>query len=159
MFKTLIFFSWLLFHPVHITMTSIDYIPEMDSYKVFVRMYFDDFLLDYKLCGKEVDSKDFIADTSYAKDIIEKYIGERLSIKVNEKELFGKLNNIKLVDNEVSVDLEYKAGPKPRTITIKSLIMTGLYSDQANMIIIRINDFEEGVKLTSDITEQTFKIK
>jgi hypothetical protein len=37
--------------------------------------------------------------------------------------------------------------------------MTGLYSDQSNMIIVRINDFEEGVKLTSDLTEQTFKIK
>lgn len=29
----------------------------------------------------------------------------------------------------------------------------------SNMILVKINDFEEGVKLTSDITEQTFKIK
>jgi hypothetical protein len=37
--------------------------------------------------------------------------------------------------------------------------MTGLYGDQANMIIVRADNFEEGVKLTSDITEQTFNIK
>jgi hypothetical protein len=37
--------------------------------------------------------------------------------------------------------------------------MTGLYTDQANMVIVRIKDFEEGVKLTSELTEQTFKIK
>ncbi len=37
--------------------------------------------------------------------------------------------------------------------------MTGLYSDQSNMVIVRVKDFEEGVKLTPDITEKTFKIK
>jgi len=29
----------------------------------------------------------------------------------------------------------------------------------SNMIIVRINNFEEGFKLTSEMTEQTFKIK
>jgi hypothetical protein len=38
------------------------------------------------------------------------------------------------------------------------LIMTSLYNDQSNMIIVRVNDFEEGVKLTSEKTEQSFKI-
>jgi hypothetical protein len=42
---------------------------------------------------------------------------------------------------------------------VKNLIMTGLYNDQANMIIVKINDFEQGVKLTSEATEQTFQIK
>ena len=37
--------------------------------------------------------------------------------------------------------------------------MTDLYADQSNMVIVKVNDFEEGVKLTSEITEQTFKIK
>jgi hypothetical protein len=37
--------------------------------------------------------------------------------------------------------------------------MTDLYKDQLNMIIVRINDFEEGMKLTSDLKEHTFEIK
>jgi hypothetical protein len=37
--------------------------------------------------------------------------------------------------------------------------MTDLHSDQANMIIVRVNDFEEGVKLTPDMTEKTFNMK
>jgi hypothetical protein len=59
MFKTLFFSIWLLFHPVHVTITSIDYIPGMDSFKVFVRMYLDDFLRDYKLNGGDIQNKDF----------------------------------------------------------------------------------------------------
>ncbi|MEI8226017.1 MAG: DUF6702 family protein [Bacteroidota bacterium] len=159
MFKTLFFSIWLLFHPVHVTLTSIDYVPEMDSFKVFVRMYFDDFLRDNKLNGKEIQNKDFSTDNSSSRDVMEKYLGEKIIIKVNEKQLSGKLRDIKLADNEISMNLEYNAGKKPKTITVKNLIMTGLYSDQSNMIIVKISDFEEGVKLTADKTEQTFKIK
>ena len=60
---------------------------------------------------------------------------------------------------KLSMNLEYDYGKKPKTITVKNLIMTDLYSDQSNMIIVKDKDFEEGVKLTSEITEQTFKIK
>jgi|GEM_PF-2696112 len=42
---------------------------------------------------------------------------------------------------------------------VKNLIMTGLYGDMSNMILLKINDFEKGFRLTSDITEQTIKIK
>ena len=159
MFKTLFFSIWLLFHPVHVTLTSIDYVPEMDSFKVFVRMYFDDFLRDNKLNGKEIQNKDFSIDNSSSRDVMEKYLGEKIIIKVNEKQLSGKLKDINLVDNEISMNLMYSTGKKPKTITVKNLIMTGLYSDQSNMIIVKISDFEEGVKLTADKTEQTFKIK
>jgi hypothetical protein len=159
MFKTLFFSIWLLFHPVHVTLTSIDYVPEMDSFKVFVRMYFDDFLRDNKLNGKEIQNKDFSTDNSSSRNVLEKYLAEKVIIEVNEKQLSGKLQDINLVDNEISMNLVYSTGKKPKTITVKNLIMTGLYSDQSNMIIVRISDFEEGVKLTADKTEQTFKIK
>jgi len=159
MFRTLFFSIWLLFHPVHVTLTSIDYIPEMDSFKVFVRMYFDDFLIDCKLIGEDIQNNDFSGDNSSSRDAMEKYLGEKIIIKVNEKLLSGKLQGMKLADNEISINLEYNTGKKPKTITVKNLIMTGLYGDQSNMIIVRVNDFEEGVKLTSDLTEQTFIIK
>jgi hypothetical protein len=159
MFKTLFFSIWLLFHPVHVTLTSIDYIPEMDSFKVFVRMYFDDFLRDYKLNGGDIQKEGFSGDNSSSRAVMEKYLGEKIIIKVNEKQLSGKLQDMKLADNEISMNLEYSTVKKPKTITVKNFIMTGLYGDQSNMIIVSINDFEEGVKLTSDKTEQTFKIK
>jgi hypothetical protein len=150
---------WFLFHPVHVTMTSIDYAPEMRSYKVFIRMYFDDFLRDCHLEAGEIQNKLFSENNSSSRNVMEKYLKEKITITVNEEQLSGKLKEMNLVDNEISMNLEYGAGKKPKTITVKNLIMTGLYSDMSNMLIVRINDFEEGLKLTSDLTEQTFKIK
>jgi hypothetical protein len=159
MLRTLVFSIWFLLHPVHVTLTSIDYVPEIDSFKVFVRMYFDDFLRDYKLTGREIKDKEFsTTDTSYINKM-QKYLSEKVIIKVNEKQLHGKLKTMNLADNEISMNLEYGASKRPRTVSVKNLIMTGLYADMSNMILVKINDFEEGVKLTSDMTEQSFKIK
>ena len=159
MFRTLFFSIWFLFHPVHVTLTSIDYISEMGYFKVFVRIYFDDFLRDCKLNGGDIQNNDFSGDKPSSRNAMEKYLGEKIIIKVNDKQLSGKLQDMKLADNEISMNLKYIIGRKPKTITVKNLIMTSLYTDQSNMIIVRINDFEEGLKLTSDITEQTIKIK
>jgi hypothetical protein len=159
MIRILFFSIWFLLHPVHVTLTSIDYVPEVDSFKVFVRMYFDDFLRDYKLGGKEIQDKEFSTTDASFIDKIQKYIAEKVIIKVNEKQLYGKLQNMNLADNEISMNLEYGASKRPRTVSVKNLIMTGLYTDMSNMILVKINNFEEGVKLTSDMTEQSFKIK
>jgi len=140
-------------------MTSIEYVPELKSYKVFIRMYFDDFLRDCHLEAGDIQNKQFSDNNSASRDVMEKYLKEKIIIKVNDVQLSGKLKEMNLVDNEISMNLEYGAGKQPGTITVKNLIMTGLYSDMSNMLIVKINDFEEGLKLTSDITEKTFKIK
>ena len=106
-----------------------------------------------------VSSAEFPEGTSASWEAVEKYLSRNLIIKVNEKLLSGKLNEMKVADNEISINLEFKVGKKPGTIIVKNLILTDLYADMSNMIIVKVNDFEEGVKLTSDLTEQTFKIK
>jgi hypothetical protein len=159
MFKTLLISVWFLMHPVHVTLTSIDFVPDMGSYNVFVRMYFDDFLTDSKLNGSVVNSVDFSAGTSSSRDAMEKYLSTKLFIKVNENLLSGKLREMKVEDNEISMNLEFTGGKKPKTILVRNLILTDLYADMSNMVIVKVAEFEEGVKLTSDITEQTFNIK
>jgi hypothetical protein len=159
MLKTLIFSIWFIFHPVHVTLTSIDFIPETDSFKVFVRMYFDDFLLDCKLNNEFIQKENFSGEDSTSINFMEKYLKENIFIKVNDNQLSAKLLNMNMADNELSMNLEYKYGKKPESITVKNLIMTGLYTDQANMVIVRVKEFEVGIKLTSELKEQTFIIK
>jgi hypothetical protein len=159
MLKNLAFSLWLILHPVHVTLTSIDQPAGTDSLKVFVRMYYDDFLLDYKL-SSDNRSLDKLSDKQdFPADLMEKYLNEKVNIYVNNKRLKGKLLNLTQADNEISMNLIYHSDKKPKIFTIRNFIMTGLYSDQANMTIVRINDFEESVKLTSEKTEQTFNLK
>jgi hypothetical protein len=159
MLKALTISIWFLMHPVHVTLTSIDFVPGQGNFSVFVRMYFDDFLTDSKLNGNVLGADEFTTGTPASGAAIEKYLNQKLVIKVNEKTLSGRLRDMKVADNEISMNLVYKGGKKPGTVIITNLIMTDLYADMSNMVIVRVNEFEEGVKLTSEITEQTFNIK
>lgn len=160
MLKAFVLSIWFVFHPVHVTLTSIDHVRNTDSLKVFVRMYYDDFLQDYSLSGGEnFTGKKLQKSGTFPYDLMNKYLEAKVSIIVDNKQLKGKLLNIEQEDNEISTNLLYRLEKKPKVITVRNLIMTGLYTDQANMTIIRINNFEEGVMLTPLKTEETFSLK
>lgn len=140
-------------------MTSIDYVSETKDFNVFVRMYFDDFLLDSRLSGYDIQQDKLLEHDFDTRKLLEKYINDKLIIKVNDRVLTGEIMDIDIVDNEFNINYSLKSSIKPRNVTVKNLIMTNLYVDQQNMIIIRIADFEKGFKLTTDITEESLNVK
>lgn len=159
MLKSLAILTWLLFHPVHVTLTSIDQTPGSDSLRVFIKMYYDDFCIDYQLFAGNNSIENMTSEQPFPEDLLNNYINEKVNIYINNKLLKGKLLNQDLSDNELRLNLAYKSDKKPKKITVKNTIMTGLYNDQANMTIIRINNLEKGIKFTPDSTEQTFCVK
>ena len=158
MLKLVALSFWLVFHPVHVTLTSIDHVKNTDSLKVFVRMYYDDFLLDYSLSGLELPPGAGQFENTFPTDLMIDYLDKKVSIIINNKQLTGQLLNLTLEDNEISMNLLYRSDRKPRVVTVKNEIMTELYSDQANMTIIRIDNFEEGIMLTPLKTEETIEL-
>jgi hypothetical protein len=161
MVKILVLAILVIFHPVHVSLTSIEHITGTDSVKVFVRMYFDDFLLDYKLFDKNASLDYGSENQSFPEEMLGKYLAEKLIISVNNKQINGKLLNLAMAvqENEISANLVYFSVRKPEVIAVRNEIMTELYDDQANMTIIRVSDFEEGVKLTPEQKERTFILR
>jgi hypothetical protein len=158
MINTLLLSVWFIVHPVHVTLTSIDYIPERDSLKVFIKMYFDDFLIDVCFNSDSTAGEIFSAADPQSKNVTENYLNNNLILMVNKSLIRGKLSEMEIVDNEIKLNIGYCQISRPEVIVVKNLIMTKLYADQANLVIVKINKFEEGIKLTSDITEKTFNI-
>jgi hypothetical protein len=160
MFKILAIPVFFLFHPVHVTLTSIDQEAGNDSLKVFVRIYFDDFLRDYLLYDVTAGPMDkYLKDGQFSGQLMNNYLNDKVIISVNNKVLKGKLLNLAIKDNEISANLVYRSTKKPRIIMVTNSILTGLYTDQSNMTMIKIGDFEEGVKLTPENKTESFKIK
>lgn len=159
MLKILIAAFMLSTHPVHVSILSIDYAPEIDSFKVFIKMYLDDFMLDYRLAEGEGKDTGLAEKMPESKDIIGMYLNDRVMIYVNDRQLEGRISDYEVADGEIRLKLLYGKAGKTSRVTVNNRIMTRLYSDQTNMVILRVNDFEEGIKLTSEKTEQTFLIK
>lgn len=158
MIKTLFLLSWLVLHPVHVTVTSIEYIPELKAYKVFLKMYHDDFLLDLEKNNMDSLINIYSKNGTLHNAIVSKYLDRNLLLFEDQYKLKGEVDDVMITDGEIVVNLKYKSEKKPGSLTVRNLIMTGLYSDQANMMIVKVNTIEEGIRLTPEKTEQTFII-
>jgi hypothetical protein len=158
MFRLLFFSLWLAAHPVHVSLLSIDYAPDQEKFKVFLRIYFDDFLLDSGIKNDDQKNLDFSGKSLFTREVMAKYVNEKIKISINRRPIVAELGEMDLSENELRMKLFFSSSRKINTINVKNLIMTSLYSDQANMIIVKVNDFEEGVKLTAEEPEKTFEI-
>ncbi len=158
MLKLLIPALWMMMHPVHVSLLSVDYIPGQESFKVFVRIYTDDFLRDSEKFNG-MDPVNIPVDKPEIRALISNYLAENIRITVNDRQLTGEIESLESSDLEISAGLVYFSGMKIRNIAVRNSIMTRLYDDQANMTIIRIGDFEKGVKLTPEQPEMTFNLK
>jgi hypothetical protein len=150
---------WLIMNPGHVTMTGIDYVQGTDSLKVSCSMYFDDFLKDLQTIDDDRNLNTIFSKQPFPSDLINQYFNSKVFIYVNNKLLIGKLLTVNLTDNKINLNLIYKSDKKPKSITVRNLILIGWYSDQTNLTIIRINNFEKGIKLTPEHNEETFIIK
>lgn len=159
MFRTLTFSLLFLLHPVHVSITSIDYFSEMRALKVFIRMYFDDFLLDSKSGTIDNTIINFSNLNASSGEAINLYVRENLTISIGKEQLIPKLKDVKLTDNEIDLYLDYPTGEIPDVVTVKNTILNRLYGDQSNMVVLKVNGFEDGFKLTPEMTEHTFQIK
>jgi hypothetical protein len=158
MLKALAFSLWLIINSGHVTMTSIDYVQGTDSLKVFCRMNFDDFLKDLQTIDDDRNLRRIFSRQPFPTDLINMYFNSKVFIYVNNKLLIGKLLTVNLTDNEISMNLIYKSDKKPKRLTVRNMILTGWFSDQENLTIIRIANFEKGIKLTPEHNEETFNL-
>lgn len=157
---SVLFFSILLSaHPVHVSMTSIDYITENQSFNVFVKILEDDFIKDYKLTFGNEPYIDSFKNSELTKEDAEKYINSKMQILADDKKLSGVIENIEISDEEIKLNMSFKFKGKADSFTIRNLLMNDLYADQTNMLIFKYKEIEEGIKFTSDIIEQTIITK
>ena len=140
-------------------MTGIDYVPGTDSLKVSCTMEFKDFLKDLQTIDDDRNLSRLFNQQPFPSDLINQYFNSKVLIWVNGKLLTGKLLSTDLDDNDINLHLIYRVSKKPKSITVRNLILTGWYSDQTNLMIIRINKFEKGIKLNPLHNEETYIIK
>jgi hypothetical protein len=160
MLKFFILSFIILAHPLHVSLLSVEYSEKSDSFNVFLKIYADDFLLDYRLLtGDDSTRFDFIAKKETAEPLLRKYLNEKVQIFAEGKKLDGKLLTLESSDGELKMNLVFNNNKKSKNYRIKNLIMTDLYKDQSNLLIFRYGDYEEGIKLTAEKQEQNFIVK
>ena len=159
MLKILFFSLYVIAHPVHVSLMSVEYSETSGAFNVFLKIYTDDFLLDYKLLTSDTSKIDFTVNKLTAEKNLARYLKEKVQIYADGKMLNHKLVNLDSSDGELKVGLVSDNLKKSKNFLVKNMIMTSLYNDQANLLIFKYGEKEESVKLTADRQEQTFTVK
>ena len=121
-------------------------------------MYFNDFLKDLQTIDDDRNLRTIFSKQPFPTDLINQYFNSKVFIYINKKLLIGKLLTANITADEIILNLIYKSDKKPKSITVRNMILTGWFSDQTNLTLIRINNFEKGIKLTAEHNEETLTI-
>jgi hypothetical protein len=159
MFRILLLAAFLTWHPVHVSVMSVEYLVEDEAFKGFLRIYYDDFLVDLSSIDSKKAEKGISVSSEESKEIIWYYLNKRLILYSGENILKPEIAGMSLTDNELKVDLVYKMKKRSKKIRIFNSILSDVYADQSNLVMLRYGKFEEGVKLTPEKREHYFKIK
>ncbi len=141
----LLLFFILVFHPVHVSVTSMEYNKGEKIFLMSFKVFTDDFetIVEEKYgvnlnLGKEDELKN-------ADEYFNRYFNESFSFKVNGEELREPVFlEKKMNDIAVWIYYKYPISGNVEEVEIKNVIMLDMFSDQSNMLIFKYNDFEKG---------------
>jgi hypothetical protein len=141
-------------HPVHVSLTGIEYDSMNQVYSVFVKVYSDDLKADINL-GQPASAN----MTGDEEEMYYKYLTDRLLILEDGKQLEMTLLKSETDGIEHRFNLETSGSRAVKNVTVINRIMTRLYEDQANMLLFSFNGIEDGYKFTTADTLKNYKVK
>lgn len=159
MLKIFILLLWFASHPEHVTLLSIGYSAEDKAFIGYLKIYYDDFIVDCKLFSGETPEPDMTGKKEAAIGITEKYLREKVQVFAGDVRLKGVVKDMNIEDGMLNINLVYSYSKKSKRFTVKNSILTDIYKDQSNLLIFSYGNFEEGIKLTSEKLQQDFKVK
>lgn len=162
-FIVLLFFvvvlSSFVMHKFYVSVTQVDFDEKKERVEITTRIFIDD--LD-KALEKRIGKKIYLAsdrEIPEAKEIIEKYLGEKLLVKIN-----GTTVKVQFLGSEIDNDvlicyLKVYCNQKIVTFEFQNSVLTEMFSEQQNLLHIHINDKKESFLLTREEKTALLKLK
>ena len=148
------------FHPLHVSVTTVDYNETEDEFIISIKLFKDDF---EKIVNHKYNADlDIMNCNFYNSDslFIEKYINEHFSMKFDGKNVLRKQEYINSVCNEESIWVSFKIKsiePKKK-IEISNSLLTDLYDDQKNLLIFKYKKTDKGIQFNRKTTLVEFTL-
>lgn len=149
---TLLFFCLSAFslHKFYVGVFQIDYFKEKKSIQITTRIFIDDFeKVLHKKYNKHfyITTKDEVTD---ANQYIEKYLQEKLKIKVNNKVQNFSFLLKEQEDNVLICYLKIKFSDKIKSLEISNNVLIEEFKEQQNLVHLNINGNKKTLLFTND---------
>jgi hypothetical protein len=147
-----LFYSFLLFlHPIHLSVSEINYSEKDKALQITSRIFLDDLELSIQ---NELNEKDLDllepGKGRITEQLITEYVTKRLSIKLDGK--IQKLNflGFEREDPAVICYIEIESVKKFKTIEIKNEVIMETHNDQSNLVHVTYKGPVKSLRLIRD---------
>lgn len=161
LFRLISFLTISYAHPVHLSVTNLEYFEKQNYFQMSIRLFVDDFetIVNYKNnielnLGKDNELKD-------AQFYISQYITQNIIIEANNKKIPENkfiLTNYEIKDISVWLTFKIKFREKFSTLKLTNKLMFDLYPDQKNMLIYTQNKKQYAIDFEPDKISETIKL-
>ena len=152
--------SW--FHPIHISVTEINYNEKSKSLQMTTRIFADELELGVRAQRKEpeldlLEPKNGVA----TKQMVQNYLLEHIKIKIDGKP--AKMNFLGFEKEDISIVsyIEIESVKKLKTLEVFNDLVTELHDDQSNLVHVTYKSPVKSTRLTRDNPKEifTFEVK
>ena len=150
---------WLLLHPVHLSVTEVDYSQKDRTLQVTTRIFIDDLELSVRRGVKqpELDLLNPGGTTSTDK-LVADYLQRHLQIRVDGKAIPLKFLGHETEDVAIICYLESPVIKKARQVEVINTVIQETHSDQSNIVHLTFNGPVQSARLTQDEPGHVFPI-
>jgi len=145
--KIIFLFSFLngFIHPVHVSITNMEYEKEKSKITISFKVFNDDFrLLFIHLNETDIDLQKPENYENY-KDLIDEYFKSHFTVTSHEKNKLELVStNWKLNAESIWFYYEIPLDSEIRSLKITNSILFDLFYDQKNLLIFKANNHEKG---------------
>lgn len=147
-------------HPIHISVTSIEYFADRNVFLASFKIFTDDFenILTLKY-GIELELETD-SELDKQKQYVTKYISDSFGFFVNGDILLQPQFKEKTMNEEaVWLYYSYKCKKEVSSIKIRNAILMDMFDDQTNLLIFKYHDFERGYQFKKNNKEIMIEIE
>lgn len=148
--------SYLFFHPIHVSITNMDYDEKNQEVTFSTKIFKDDFqLLFGHLNEINIDFEDQDSINKYSQ-IIYRYCLKSLKIELNDENQECQIDKVEVKDDAVWLSGRFKITEPIKSIKIINTLLLDLYFDQKNLLIFQFKDKEYAYQFNIKNTEFNF---
>ena len=146
-------------HPIHVSVTSVEYSREENRFFTSFKIFTDDFetilAMKYGVTLKLGTNAELEKQEQY----ITKYITDSFGFFINgDVRLEPQFERKTMNEEAVWVYYTYKCNKDVASIKIRNEIMMDMFDDQTNLLIFKYYDFEKGYRFKKNNREVMIKI-
>lgn len=147
-------------HPVHISVTEINYNEKSKSFQMTTRIFIDELELGVRAQRKDPDM-DLLEPKNgvTTKQLIQNYLDAHIKIKIDGKPVKTNFLGFEKEDVSIVSYIEIENIKKLKTLEVFNDLITEIHDDQSNLVHITYKSPVKSARLTRDNTSEVFKFE